>query len=348
MLNPGQAQKVLITGHTGFKGTWLSLMLKRAGFYVVGVSLPGTPLSLSGMLKQKFVDEECLFDITDERRTIETISAINPSYILHLAAQPLVSLSYAEPLLTFKTNVLGTANVLEAGARSTQLKSIGVITTDKVYLNNSESKRFTENSSLGGSDPYSASKAATEMTVMAWRSLKNLNGRNEANIFSLRAGNVIGGGDFAKDRLIPDLVRAKKESLDVKIRNPNSTRPWQHVLDPLNGYIAAVLGTTLEKDSDFNFGPEEPSLTVKEVVTHVSSFWPDLKVTFENSTQDSPMFESSFLEIDSSKAENQLKWKPKWNQTQAIRKTIEWWDDVNRCNLTPIEACNRDLDHFFE
>lgn len=343
----GEAKKVLITGHTGFKGTWLSLMLKKAGHYVVGISLPPTPESLSLMLNERFVDEEYFIDVRDEKSIIDSIIGVDPNYIFHLAAQPLVRDSYLEPLNTFKTNVLGTANVLEAASRCPNLLSVGVITTDKVYLNKSEKIRYSENSPLGGSDPYSASKAASEMAVMAWRSLHHFNGRNNAKIFSLRAGNVIGGGDFAKDRLIPDIVRALDSSSALKIRNPKSTRPWQHVLDPLDGYIRALMTANYTEEFDFNFGPEESAMTVEEVVIQVRRFWPELNVITEKTIDEGEMAESNFLEIDSSKAEKLLNWKPKWNQIDSIKQTVIWWDKVRSNRLTPIEACQRDLQSFY-
>ena len=247
---------VLITGHTGFKGTWMTLLLEELGIETVGVSLPPTKDSLYGRLERKGAIKEEFVDIRDFKSLGNVVRELNPSAVFHMAAQPLVMESYKTPRETFETNVMGTANLLSAALAVRSIQAISVITTDKVYRNENTGRRFLESDPLAGKDPYSASKVGTEAVVSAWQQIVDVEGG--PRIISVRAGNVIGGGDFAENRIIPDLVRGIISGKPVKIRNPRSTRPWQHVLDPLCGYVQSIeYSLSGGKTRQFNFGPIE-------------------------------------------------------------------------------------------
>ena len=256
-------KKILVTGHTGFKGTWLCLWLEMLGAKVIGYSIdiPTKP-SLFEMVKPKCIDIRA--NISDFKKLNSVIKKYKPDIIFHLAAQPLVRLSYKKTLDTYQTNVIGTANILESIKLNKFVKAVVAITTDKVYLNNETGKPFRENDPLGGYDPYSASKAACEIVISSYRdsffNIRDYGKKHNTLIASARAGNVIGGGDFAKDRLIPDFIKAILANKNLKIRNPKAIRPWQHVLEPLSGYL--MLGAKLLKGKKefaqaWNFGPEK-------------------------------------------------------------------------------------------
>ena len=314
---------VLITGHTGFKGTWLALLLQQIGIDVFGVSLPEEKDSMYDRLRLKGKINEEFIDLRDRLETLNVISDVKPSAIMHLAAQPLVLESYEFPVETFSTNIMGTAHVLDAASKTSSVRIVGVATTDKVYLNENLGNAFKENSPLGGKDPYSASKVGTEQVVRAWQQISSIN--DGPKILSMRAGNVIGGGDFAKNRLLPDLIRAINSNEKVVIRNPNSTRPWQHVLEPLYGYLLfmeAVLNGS--KLNALNFAPSEKSLSVHEVVNIFKKRFQDMGIQEIEETNLS--HESVYLELDSSLASNELGWNPKLTQEQAINQTIDWWE----------------------
>lgn len=331
MLNLGGSElrkldgPVLLTGHTGFKGSWMTRYLKARGVEVVGFSLPPAEQSLylranlAGTLQESFGDisEFSIFD--------QFVKKTKPSAIFHFAAQSLVRDSYNNPVGTFSTNVMGTVNVLEVARRSDYVKAVSVITTDKVYENSNSARKFKESDPIFGNEPYSASKAAAENAVAAWRGLKKEN--QTPYISVLRAGNVIGGGDFSDNRLIPDIVRARLANEKIKVRNPESTRPWQHVLDPLSGYVRA-LEKSIEGKNEFtlNFGPKENSLTVQDVIRISKLEWPDLQVAIEENDQSK--YESKFLDLDSTEAEKVLNWQPVFSQQEAIRRTLSWWDKV--------------------
>lgn len=314
---------VLITGHTGFKGTWLTYLLTALKIPCFGASLPPEPESMFARLERTGKIPEKFVDIRNRREVLELIQEIRPSVIIHMAAQPLVLESYKSPVETFDINVMGTAHVLDAAFSTNSVRVIGVVTTDKVYLNDNSGIPYSENSPLGGKDPYSASKAAAEQVVSAWRSTASITGG--PSVISMRAGNVIGGGDFAENRLLPDLVRAMMKNKEIVIRNPNSTRPWQHVLDPLFGYLLFI-ESVLNGDSQdsINFGPEDVSLSVSEVVQIFTSAVPAISIKIESS--DSDQQESKLLEISSEIARNRLGWESKINQTEAIISTIQWWE----------------------
>ncbi len=340
-----QNKKVLITGHTGFKGTWLTLLLQALGMEVCGLSLPAEKQSLYSMLQREGEIQEHFLDVRNYDAISRAIQELRPSIIFHLAAQPLVLNSYMTPRETFETNVLGTVNLLDSAFELSSTEIISVITTDKVYKNSNNSFRFTEGDSLEGKDPYSASKVGTEAVVSAWRQMKKF--KNGPTVISLRAGNVIGGGDYAQNRLLPDLVRGFSEGRPVQIRNSTSTRPWQHVLDPLIGYVKATEYILAGNDERaFNFSPRGSSLSVAEVAQISEETWGVGAVVQKSDTTNE--LEAETLELDSSRASNILKWVPVWTQKDAVIATIEWWKKILVKNVPPLEACTVDLEYLFD
>lgn len=335
-----KGKKVLVTGHTGFKGTWLTLLLEEMGIEVSGISLESERGSLFESLERKGVIHEHFIDIRDKNKLEIAIKEIEPQVVFHLAAQPLVLDSYKDPIGTFETNVIGSANLFDILVKLENTEVIAAITTDKVYENKNLGVRFKENDSMRGSDPYSASKVGTESAVSAWRKISQLKGGPK--IISLRAGNVIGGGDAAANRLLPDLVKGFIEGKNIEIRNPESTRPWQHVLDPLHGYILAVGQGLRGKNHDaFNFGPAEPSMRVRDVVDVAVQAWASSsKVDFLTTESNA---EALTLELNSEYAIQELSWSSTWSQKEAIVSTVNWWKETSQTEMTPFEACKVDL-----
>jgi CDP-glucose 4,6-dehydratase len=327
---------VLITGHTGFKGAWLSIWLNKLGAKVIGFSLEkwdNDYLFNHGQLSEKIVDERG--DINDLKRIKEIFEKYNPEIVFHLAAQPLVRESYDIPVETFNTNIIGTVNVLECIRNSNSVKAGVMITTDKCYKNKEKDEGYTEEDELGGHDPYSASKACAELVIDSYRKSFFEN----KYIASVRAGNVIGGGDYSKDRLIPDCVNHIKNNEEIIIRNPTATRPWQHVLEPLYGYL--LLGTKLLNGNKqfcqaYNFGPEKESIiSVKEIVEKViqtwgSGNWADL-------SREAKKHETKTLSLNISKIKNELGWVPKWDIDETIKQTVEWY--INPDSNLKYELC---------
>ena len=263
---------VLVTGHTGFKGTWLTLLLEKLGVEVVGFSLSPEKDSLFDRAGRTGAIKEVFADIRDYELLNTYITSIKPSAIIHMAAQPLVLESYRLPKETFDVNVMGTVNVLDSAFKTDSVQAIVVVTTDKVYRNDNSGRAFIESDPLEGKDPYSASKVGTEAAVAAWQQIQRISGGPK--VVAVRAGNVIGGGDWGDNRLLPDLIRSFSSGQKMAVRNPASTRPWQHVLDPLGGYISAleaILGG--EKISSVNFGPDTQSIAVSEVVKIAVETW---------------------------------------------------------------------------
>lgn len=330
--SPGQRLRelpgpLLLTGHTGFKGTWMTFLLEHLNVPVVGYSLPPEKDSLYDRGKRMGAIPEVFADILDYEALEKFIDQHKPSTIIHMAAQPLVLKSYESPRETFGVNVMGTINVLEIAFRREFVKAIIVVTTDKVYRNNNSSRAFIETDALEGKDPYSASKVATEAVVAAWQQIARINGGPK--LLTVRAGNVVGGGDWASNRLLPDIVKAKFYSQKTVIRNPKSTRPWQHVLDPLNGYLMA-LEYILRENIDliaFNFGPDGKSLQVNKVIeiAHVVGSVKDSLI--EIMTSDNHC-EAKDLSLDSKRAYLKLGFTPKFSQEEAILMTIKWWEKV--------------------
>lgn len=319
----------LVTGHTGFKGSWLCAWLVKMGATVSGFSLesPSTPNHYS--LLDLPIDSH-IGDIRDRTALTTVITKIKPEIVFHLAAQPIVRESYKDPYFTYSSNVLGTLNVCEACIQESSVKAIVAITTDKVYKNREWSWAYRENDELGGYDPYSSSKACAELLIESYRnSYLNVNNNNIYPLLlaSARAGNVIGGGDWAKDRLIPDMMRAVSSNSTVQIRFPHAIRPWQHVLECLSGYL--VLGEHLLADDKrcvtaFNFGPPaHGEMTVGEIVKMAQKIWPDVNYIIDDN-QTNP-HEAGLLKLDSSKAKSILNWKSVWQTHTAVTKTIEWY-----------------------
>jgi CDP-glucose 4,6-dehydratase len=332
---------ILITGHTGFKGTWMTLHLEQMGLEVAGISLPAGKESLYQRMQRAGKIPESFTDIRNFELIQKKIKDFAPSAVIHMAAQPLVLNSYKSPRETFDVNVMGTANVLEASFAAKTVKAVVAVTTDKVYKNANNNNRFTENDALSGKDPYSASKVASEAAISAWQQMAFVN--DGPRVISVRAGNVIGGGDFAENRLLPDLIRGFSNNESVSIRNPHSTRPWQHVLDPLNGYLLALVHALEGGDeSAFNFGPSEQSLQVEEVVKIAANSWGDsVELTFEQEMNSDK--ESVTLQLDSTLANKVLNWKPSWDQKASIVSTMYWWRKVLINNINPTEACLSDI-----
>jgi CDP-glucose 4,6-dehydratase len=332
---------ILITGHTGFKGTWLTLLLEHIGLEVVGISLPAEEESLYQRMQRLGKIPESFIDIRNFELTQKKIKEFAPTAVIHMAAQPLVLNSYNSPRETFDINVMGTANVLDASFASESVKAVVAVTTDKVYKNLNKNNRFTENDTLSGKDPYSASKVGAEAAISAWQQMALVN--DGPRVISVRAGNVIGGGDFAENRLLPDLIRGFSNNASVSIRNPHSTRPWQHVLDPLNGYLLALAhGLEGGDESAFNFGPPEESLFVEEVVKIAANSWGDsAEFIFEQEMNSDR--ESVTLRLDSTLANKVLNWNPSWDQKASIVSTMNWWRKVLINNINPTEACLSDI-----
>jgi CDP-glucose 4,6-dehydratase len=323
-------KKVLVTGHTGFKGSWLVAWLQLLGAEVVGLALkPNTEPAHFNLLN---LDMQSHFiDIRDEAKVAAIIKNVQPDILFHLAAQPLVRDSYELPLDTFAINVMGTANVLNACRMSEKLKGILVVSSDKCYENREWVWGYRENDPMGGHDPYSASKGCTELVTACFRNsyfnLEKFGQDHQVLLASARAGNVIGGGDWAKDRLIPDMMRSIATNEKVLIRNPQATRPWQHVLECLSGYL--LLGEKLLKGEKqfaegWNFAPNQASTTpVIKIVEQIKKLWPKLDYEINISTK--PLHEAHLLKLDSSKANALLGWNNIWDLDTTVSKTIEWY-----------------------
>jgi CDP-glucose 4,6-dehydratase len=331
---------VLITGHTGFKGTWLGLLLEMLEIPYVGYSLEPEKDSLFARLDRTGNTSEVFADILNLDLFKKFLFQNNVKVIVHMAAQPLVLRSYEIPLETFAINALGTANILSAASESKKVKAVIAVTTDKVYRNSNEGIDFIESDPLQGHDPYSASKVAAESAVDIWRKIAEQTGGPQ--IVSVRAGNVIGGGDWSENRLIPDLVRGFSKPELVEIRSPNSTRPWQHVLDPLVGYLLAIenaLGGS--NTGSFNFGPTTSSLSVKTVTEIARQAWPeDTNISYLGKPGNA---EAGTLGLDPSLAINSLNWESFWSQEEAITSSIDWWVKVLKKQIHPKNACLEDI-----
>ena len=326
-------KKVLITGHTGFKGSWLTTWLLKLGARVVGISnaVPTNP-SMFKELKLEQKISHCEEDIRDLSRMTEIISSEKPDFLFHLAAQPIVSSSYDDPIETISSNVMGTANILEALKVSNHECTAVLITSDKAYDNVEQVWGYKENDLLGGKDIYSGSKGAAELVIKSY--FFSFFNHLECNIRIGvgRAGNVIGGGDWAKDRIVVDCMQAWSNNEVVEIRNPISTRPWQHVLEPLSGYL--ILGQFLYNDKKFhgeafNFGPkDDQSYTVKELLVDLSKYW-DIENQNKpfNLTSEKPFHEACLLKLNSDKALQNLKWQTNLDYLENVRYTGEWYFD---------------------
>jgi CDP-glucose 4,6-dehydratase len=328
-------KKVFLTGHTGFKGAWMLKALTLLGAEVKGYALaPQTQDDLFYLIDGETICDSVIADLRDKNRLQEEVTSFQPDFVFHLAAQPLVRLSYEIPAETFEVNVIGTANVLDAVNLLEKPCSVVLITTDKVYHNNEWIYPYRENDRLGGYDPYSASKACAELVIDSYRNsffnVKNYSQHKKA-LAVARAGNVIGGGDWSKDRLIPDIAKAFAFEKPVVIRNPQSVRPWQHVLEPVIGYL--MLGDNLYSDPEkyslaYNFGPQlSDALTVEEMLKLAIESWGKGEYIVEQ-TEGQP-HEAGLLKLDISKAIVELKWHPKMNARQAVSMTMDWYREFN-------------------
>ena len=319
-------QRVLLTGHTGFKGAWLALWLERLGASVYGLALPPeTEPNLFGLLQPYSRQLSTFGDIRDRAIVTAAVGEAQPTIAIHMAAQPLVRRSYREPVETFATNVMGTAHLLDALRAVPGLKAILVITTDKVYLNHDTGRAFVEDDPLGGEDPYSASKGGTEMVVRSWA--HSFFRERGVPVASARAGNVIGGGDWSEDRLIPDLWRAARAGKPVELRYPDATRPWQHVLDPLSGYLTyaeRLAATPGSLPPALNFGPPAAdTVTVGEVAQAISRAMGSDKGWVRQPGNHPP--EMKLLSLDPALAMKSLGWKQRLPATEALAWTAEWY-----------------------
>lgn len=323
-------KRVFLTGHTGFKGGWLALWLSELGSKVYGYSLrPPTNPNFFSLTKLKDrINNSEIGNICNLTNLKKSIKFAKPSIVIHMAAQPIVKTSYLKPLETFQTNLIGTLNLFEAIKSINTVEAILNITSDKCYENQNTLKVYHENDKLGGSDPYSASKACSEIASEAYRKSFFL---NNIKLATARAGNVIGGGDWAKNRLIPDIIRSIKSKRKLILRAPNSVRPWQHVLDPLSGYLC-LLEKLVTKGNKFaeawNFGPKTINCkSVKWITDKLSKKFNQLDWHCEKSTK---FLETKYLKIDIKKSTSRLGWYPKWNLKTAIDHTINWYDAYNK------------------
>jgi CDP-glucose 4,6-dehydratase len=342
-----QGRRVLLTGHTGFKGSWLALWLIELGAHVTGFALP--PESDFNLFDQLQLDrwiDHRVGDIRDADRIKELVADTQPEVVLHLAAQPLVRLSYQDPVGTWATNVMGTIHLLEALRTLEQPCSAVLITTDKVYRNNEWIYGYRETDPLGGHDPYSSSKAGAEIAIASWRSSFCGPAPHQTprlRVASARAGNVIGGGDWALDRIVPDAMRALGRGEAIGVRNPAATRPWQHVLEPLGGYLllAEALSASAELAGAFNFGPQlEANRPVRELVEEALRHWPG---RWHDQSDPTAPHEASLLNLVIDKAHHQLGWAPRWDFATTVERTVNWYRNVQGGQATALECCRNDL-----
>ena len=322
-----QNKNVLITGHTGFKGSWLALWLTQLGAKVTGYALdPLTEPNLFNTLQIKELIRDHRGDIRDLSVLERVMKSAKPENIVHMAAQSLVRESYKDPVGTYATNVMGTVNLMEAVRSCDSVRVILVVTSDKCYENREIDYGYKETDPMGGHDPYSCSKGCAELVTSAFRRSFFENGSAVA-VASARAGNVIGGGDWAADRIIPDAMRAFSDEQILLVRNPGAVRPWQHVLEPLSGYMTLcekIWDQPSKFSEGWNFGPEDEDVrTVEEVTDRVSELWGNHAV-WKKSNGDHP-HEANLLKLDITKAKEQLGWKPRWDLERALEKTVGWY-----------------------
>lgn len=340
-------KRVLITGHTGFKGTWLSKILLNSGAILAGYSL--TPKTKPNIFSLAEIDNEIVHRIGDIRNYEELSYLFNefhPEIVFHLAAQPIVRDSYKDPVYTYETNVLGTVNVLECVRNCDSVRSVLNVTTDKVYLNREWCWGYRENEKLDGFDPYSNSKSCSELVTHSYmRSF--LSGRGIA-VSTARAGNVIGGGDFANDRIIPDCIRSMQNGKTIVVRNPNSIRPYQHVLEPLSAYLLIALRQyeRLEFSGSYNVGPDEQDcITTGNLVDLFCEYW-GAGAKWKNVSENNSPHEADFLKLDCSKIKSVLGWKPKWHIDECMKHTVEFyrtWVDGGEIS----KEINKEIDEYF-
>lgn len=344
-----KSKKVFLTGHTGFKGSWLSVWLAGMETDVTGYAL--APPTEPNLFEQTFINKsitDVRGDIRDGEHLKMVMRAASPEIVIHMAAQPIVRESYRDPIGTYETNVIGTANVLEAVKDCPSVRVVLNVTTDKVYENKEWIWGYREDEPLGGYDPYSASKACSEILTSSYRRsfFSGTSGRTIA-IATARAGNVIGGGDWAVDRIIPDCVRAFNAGEKPKLRNPNSIRPWQHVLEPLCGYLMLCEKLYFEPErysSGWNFGSsDDDARPVEWIVSRMVDLWPaSLGYTFDKGNHP---HEANYLKLDSSKAKSLLGWKSRWNVSEVIEKIVSWNLAYNS-GMSCLDICNKQIQEY--
>lgn len=341
-----QGKRVFLTGHTGFKGSWLSLWLQSMEVEIKGYALkPSTEPNLFTVARIDDFMESEIGDIRDLESLNKSMTTFNPDIVIHLAAQPLVRYSYYAPVETYSTNVMGTVNVFEAARQCSNLKAIVNVTTDKCYDNKEWHWGYREDEAMGGLDPYSSSKGCSELVTVAYR--RSFFQDAGVGLASARAGNVIGGGDWSSDRLLPDILKAFENNEPVIIRNPHAIRPWQHVLEPLSGYLllAQKLCERPEQFSQgWNFGSvDEDAKPVSWIVEKILKHWDRATWQLHPEANEQP-HEAHYLKLDSSKAKAYLNWQPNWRLQEALEKTIEWhqnWlksEDMQLFSLSQIKA----------
>lgn len=328
---------VLVTGHTGFKGAWLSIWLQEMGCRVIGCALENSQekstFRLSGI--EERIVENHIVDIRDRETLWKIVEEAQPDFLFHLAAQPLVRLSYAEPAETYEVNVMGTVNVLECVRRLQKDITAVMVTTDKCYENMEWDWGYRETDRLGGHDPYSSSKACCELAISSWhRAFFQQDKLYRKRVASARAGNVIGGGDWATDRIVPDCIRAIEANRPIELRNPTSVRPWQHVIEPLWGYIklAVFMQQELVEPGAWNFGPDyQNCVPVGEIASEIISQY-GRGSCYANVDPNAPK-ETKLLRLDNSKAKNMLHWRPVWDVKEALRQTVSWFKNYAVCDV---------------
>lgn len=341
-----RGKRVLLTGHTGFKGTWLSLWLQQLGADVTGFSLaPTVTPNLFGITQMADEMHSVIADIRDIDAVNAVVTASRPDIVIHMAAQPLVLYSYEHPVETYSTNVMGVVNLFEAIRQSSHVKAVVNVTTDKCYENKEWVWGYRENEAMGGADPYSSSKGCSELISSAYR--HSYFKSNGIALATARAGNVIGGGDWARDRLVPDILAAFEKQQPAVIRNPQAIRPWQHVLEPLSGYLTLAENLYTHGQqfaSAWNFGPQSDDVRpVQWMVEHLAQQWGN-GASWEQDKQFYP-HEAGYLKLDISRASTLLDWQPNWNLTTSLNKIVDWhkaWTDKQE----PRQLCLNQINEF--
>ena len=344
-----KGKKVFITGHTGFKGSWMCILLNMLSSRIYGYSLKPKKISLFNQANcKKFIKKSYYENINDVKKLEKRINDVKPDILFHLAAQPLVSQSFIDPLETFNTNIIGTINVLNSVRKNKSLKSVVIITTDKVYKIKKTNKYYSEKDELGGKDPYSASKVCAEIVTLSYINsfFKKTNIKNK--ISTARSGNVIGGGDYSKNRLLPDVIKIINSKKIFELRNPNHIRPWQHVIEPMLGYLNLAQSQyqkkTIHTNPNWNFGPNKKSFV--KVIDIIKKIQKIKKIKVKIKTKQN-FFETEVLKLDSKKAKKFLKWYPKWDLNKSISNVIEW-NDLFRKNKNAKKICEDQITNYLK